>query len=162
MANPTGPDDRQPFDIPSIIDIFRKTFEGVFDALSALEQDGGDNNEKIMFAPKEEISVASLLETAEPQSTTPEITEEPSNDITGELSDFQKALGSLKSFFESELRLLEERLSEVLPLPPLSPPRGNGVAYDRFLGMYNELHGFTESISEEVDPGGQDTINTSA
>jgi hypothetical protein len=114
-----------------------------------------------MFAPKEEISVASLLETAEPQSPTPEIADEPTNGTTEELSDFQKAVGSLKSFFESELQLIEERLSEVLTIPPLSPPLGNGVAFDRFLGMYNELHGFTENISEELNPGEQDTIDTS-
>ncbi|GAG28055.1 unnamed protein product [marine sediment metagenome] len=36
-------------------------------------------------------------------------------------------------------------------LPPLSEPNGNGVAYDKFLAIYNEMRGIVpDTLNSEV------------
>ena len=87
---------------------------------------------------------------------------EPAAVSTSEVSAFQNALGDLRSFFENELLSIEKRLNEILALPALSYSQSNGLAYDRFLNMYNELHGLTLNSTENVSPDGEDSIETHA
>lgn len=48
-------------------------------------------------------------------------------------------LESLQAWFDDEIGKLEASMSESQTLPPLSAPRGNGVAYSKFLEIYNSL-----------------------
>jgi hypothetical protein len=62
--------------------------------------------------------------------------------------------GLIAAFNESLLSLLDStNVSTLLPDP--SPPNGNGVAYDKFLAIYNQLRGITPDenvpVSETID-----------
>jgi len=53
--------------------------------------------------------------------------------------DYQGFIESLTSSFTTALDGLINSLNEVNALPELSEPNGNGVAFDKFLAIYNEL-----------------------
>ena len=53
---------------------------------------------------------------------------------------------------------MEASLADLAILPPLSEPNGKGVAYDRFLKMYNEMIGENESSDDEATPSSGDGI----
>jgi len=78
-----------------------------------------------------------------------ELTEEP------QPSPIQQFVDKLIETFSSELAELEAALSQIQVLPELSEPSGNGVAYDKFLAIYNEMRGITGT---EPQPGAIDTI----
>ena len=48
-------------------------------------------------------------------------------------------VGELRAFVEEALASLATRPDDVRLLPELSAPRGNGVAYDRFVSQYQDL-----------------------
>ncbi len=54
-------------------------------------------------------------------------------------SPFQSFLENLEAAFAVAIDNLTSSLDEVKVLPELSEPKGNGVAYDKFLAIYNEL-----------------------
>ena len=56
--------------------------------------------------------------------------------MPGELT---AALASLTQTFDEALAELLGSIQITLALPELSPPSGNGVAYDKFLAIYNGL-----------------------
>jgi hypothetical protein len=47
----------------------------------------------------------------------------------------------LTSFFDAEVVVLKDTLSNTSALPELSEPNGNGVAFEKFLNIYNDLYG---------------------
>jgi len=53
----------------------------------------------------------------------------------------QQFVANLIETFNSRLNELETALAGVSVLPELSQPRGNGVAFEKFLAVYNELRG---------------------
>jgi len=56
-------------------------------------------------------------------------------------------LDDLHAAFSTAFDALQEALSAAGdPLPPLSPPSGNGAAYDKFLAIYNALRGGEEAV----------------
>ena len=54
----------------------------------------------------------------------------------------------LRGVFSASLEEFQEALSSASSLPDLSGPSGNGVAYAKFLAMYNELRG----VGGETEP----------
>lgn len=95
------------------------------------EEDPGDSD------PTDPVELAGQTVEQLAGTTEPTTTEEPADDpFAALLSAFKDALSS----FLGEVRLASQ-------LPDLSPPSGNGVAYEKFLAIYNELLG----ISNEVD-----------
>lgn len=54
-------------------------------------------------------------------------------------SPFQSFLENLEAAFAAAIDDLTSSLDEVKVLPELSEAKGNGVAYDKFLAIYNEL-----------------------
>jgi hypothetical protein len=48
------------------------------------------------------------------------------------------------------MEALNSTVNAAAALPPLSEPNGNGVAYEKFLAIYNELWG-ADPPSEELD-----------
>lgn len=67
-------------------------------------------------------------------------------------SEFDAAqfMESLITAFASELQKLETELAEISVLPPLSEPRGNGSAYQKFLTMYNDMHQIGNTAAPSV------------
>ena len=55
--------------------------------------------------------------------------------------DWQGFIDNLQSSFSGAMDDLTTAVSAVSVLPPLSEPNGNGVAYDKFLAIYNEMRG---------------------
>ena len=47
------------------------------------------------------------------------------------------------------MTILESRVDDLMALPPIGEPRGNGVAYGRFLAMYAEMN----SLATTPEPG---------
>lgn len=77
-----------------------------------------------------------------------ELTEEP------QPSPLEQFVEKLIETFSSGLVELEAALAQIQVLPELSEPSGNGVAYDKFLAIYNEMRGITDT---EPQPGAIDT-----
>lgn len=71
---------------------------------------------------------------------------------TGLEPDLQSYIEELESAFEAAMEELIGGLWEVQILPELSEPSGNGVAYEKFLAMYNELRG-VETAGDGPDEG---------
>ncbi|MFH1370641.1 MAG: hypothetical protein ABII09_05075 [Planctomycetota bacterium] len=51
--------------------------------------------------------------------------------------------------FDAALTNFINALGATQVLPELSPPKGNGVAYQKFLEIYNELYGLTAESTPE-------------
>ena len=64
--------------------------------------------------------------------------------------DWEGFIENLQSGFWGAMEDLTNALSAVSTLPPLAEPSGNGVAYEKFLAIYNELWG-TEPPAEDLD-----------
>jgi hypothetical protein len=64
---------------------------------------------------------------------------------------WQTFIEDLQSAFTTATNELTQAFAEVRILPELSEPNGNGVAYDKFLAIYNELRGLQSPIDEQPD-----------
>lgn len=58
---------------------------------------------------------------------------------------FNTALRELETWFGQRMDSLQSDVSAAQQLPPLSPPRGNGRAYDKFLEIYRTLNSGIEA-----------------
>ncbi|HUU17812.1 MAG TPA: hypothetical protein VMW72_11725 [Sedimentisphaerales bacterium] len=64
---------------------------------------------------------------------------------------WQTFIEDLKSAFTTTTNELSQAFAEVRILPELSEPNGNGVAYEKFLAIYNELRGLQSPTDEQPD-----------
>jgi len=65
--------------------------------------------------------------------------------------DWQGFIDNLQSSFSGAMDDLTTAVSAVSVLPPLSEPNGNGVAYDKFVAIYNEMRGIVpDTLNSEV------------
>jgi len=80
--------------------------------------------------------------------------EGPEPEIPAEAGfDYQGFIESITSSFMTSLEGLISALNEVNTLPELSEPNGNGVAFDKFLAIYNEMRneeGESGTVGEEL------------
>lgn len=85
-----------------------------------------------------------------PPFTTQEqdIISDTENSETTELP-WQTFIEDLQSAFAAAKDELTKTLGEVQILPELSEPNGNGVAYEKFLAIYNELHSVQTPIADQ-------------
>ncbi len=81
-----------------------------------------------------------------------DITSDTENSVTTELP-YQTFIDDLQSAFAAAMDELTQALGEVQILPELSEPNGNGVAYEKFLAIYNELRGLQTPTDEQ--PGSE-------
>jgi hypothetical protein len=51
----------------------------------------------------------------------------------------------LTSLFDTAVGELKDTLSNTSALPEISEPNGNGVAFEKFLNIYNDLYGIETS-----------------
>jgi len=64
---------------------------------------------------------------------------------------WQTFIEDLQSAFTTATNELTQAFAEVRILPELSEPNGNGVAYEKFLAIYNELRGLQSPTDEQPD-----------
>lgn len=112
----------------------------------AVEEAGGTVLETAAVDGEEVVAATALTVEAvielPAESLAPEATEET------EPSAISAFLESIGSVFESAVEGLSGALEAATTLPPLSEPSGNGVAYAKFLEMYNELRGVVPAEGE--------------
>ena len=73
------------------------------------------------------------------------MTETDGSATTTEPDGFTVALQKLQEWFETEVAALQKTVNDLKILPDPSEPRGNGVAYDRFLETYKGLEAGVDS-----------------
>lgn len=64
---------------------------------------------------------------------------------------WQTFIEDLQSAFTTATNELTQAFAEARILPELSEPNGNGVAYEKFLAIYNELRGLQSPTGEQPD-----------
>jgi hypothetical protein len=64
---------------------------------------------------------------------------------------WQTFIEDLQSAFTTTANELTQAFAEVQILPELSEPNGNGVAFEKFLAIYNELHGIQSTSDEQPE-----------
>ncbi len=87
-------------------------------------------------------TLSALLGGTSASEETTAVEEEVVLDTEGEASEpsvLEAFVEELRATFEAAFATLTDQLSAANPLPELSPPSGNGVAYEKFLAMYNAL-----------------------
>ncbi len=128
-------------------------FETLYDFFVALF---GLDSESIEVDPEEELVDAAASDTpplepgpaeAEPFTIVPE--EE------GLHVAMQQLFDKLAEIFAAARESLGIEFAEATFLPPLSEPNGNGVAYAKFLAVYNELQG----LDHDADSVPQETLS---
>ena len=77
-----------------------------------------------------------------------DITSDTENDDVPKLP-WQTFIEDLQSAFSAAMDELTHALGEVQILPELSGPSGNGVAYEKFLAIYDELRGVETSTNDQ-------------
>ncbi len=97
-------------------------------------------------------TITDVLETIPNEGEDVETAEAP-------LENAQTHLQMLETWFDDEVEKLEAAMSETQVLPPLSEPRGNGVAYSKFLEIYNSLTwGWKPESGTQVQAAGIDVL----
>jgi hypothetical protein len=145
-------------------DMFNSAVPQETDGLVAQLQSGFDNfvsSIRSAVNPTPEPDLEEPVETSAPlASSTPMIDTEPAvvaDDVTepekSASFDIDQFIAQLVETFSQKLQELEMALNDVQVLPELSQPRGNGVAYDKFLAAYNELRGSAEAepLPDRID-----------
>ena len=81
--------------------------------------------------------------------------EDDNSDITESSSmteqPWQTFLDNLQSAFTAASDEFTKAVNDLQILPELSEPNGNGVAYEKFLAIYNELRGINTTSDEQPD-----------
>lgn len=138
---------------PEVAGVVAEGTLGVEETAPAVD-DGVPAADDTAVVTEEAGGVAVVADIAAPLADDVELNAEP--------TEFSLALQSLQEWFEAEIGSLETTLSDLRSLPPLSEPRGNGVAYSRFLEMYNEMTGETGGGNDETAASPSPGIETAA
>lgn len=115
---------------PQLIQDIQAAFDTLTQTLSPLLVTAVEPSPEVSETENSEVVTA----TEEPASTEPTLLE------------------TLQDAFASALQVVQESLTSTDSiLPPLSPPSGNGSAYDKFLVTYNELYGSSQSSGSDIE-----------
>jgi hypothetical protein len=119
--------------IAGLENMFEALIESLSTALVAgvAEAQGEDNLIPEEDGAEDSAPVTPLTEDDEPAFATPPVPEVK--------SDFQTLIENVRAAFEAALEQIVTSLNEFDILPELSEPTGKGVAYQKFLAMYNEV-----------------------
>jgi len=98
-------------------------------------------------------ALRTLFTPAEQMQEEPNIPETEDEGITESSSTtelpWQTFLDNLQSAFTAASDELTKAVTELNILPELSEPNGNGVAYEKFLAIYNDLRGLNTPVAEQ-------------
>jgi hypothetical protein len=124
----------------ALIEELRSGFDNLLATLSATSTEDADQDSGAVNQVAEE--------TIAPETA-------PDQTDNSEETDLQTPVDELVDAFKTALEALANALNDVRVLPELSPPQGNGVAYQKFLEIYNQLRGVgasdTPADAELVD-----------
>lgn len=104
-------------------------------------------NEGTIEAPEEPVE-GDVGEVDEPADGTNTPNEEPAPEPELSLED---AIAALRESFDEALAALSDSINSIesdTQLPELSEPNGNGVAFDKFLSIYNQLLGGEPNVDD--------------
>lgn len=121
--------------------------------LGELEQPTGD--EPIITEMTTSQVEEPVLTELEPPVVEMPVVDEPKSPVPTE-QNYQGLIDELSSVFATSITELTEALNGVQVLPELSEPSGNGVAYEKFLAIYNQMwnvesDGDDTTTDEQVD-----------
>jgi len=153
-----------PFDASAAKEAMTTAFNGLIEALQAFAPAAAEES------PAGATAGGGAVPNALPETEDPAIAaaDTPATDpLTGQNSSatpaaltFTEALTNLQLWFDTEKATLETMRAASQSLPELSAPRGKGVAYERFLAVYDSLHTATSSAGSETggsEPAGIQT-----
>jgi len=156
-----------PFDATATMETMTTAFNGLIEALRAFEPTAVEESPAVATAEGgatldvlPETEEAAIAATTEGALTDP-LTGESSSAAPAPLP-FTEALTNLQQWFDTEKATLETMLAATQSLPELSAPRGKGVAYERFLAIYESLHTATSSAGTETGGSEPEGIQTEA
>ena len=138
--------------VESLSSIYKSAFEGLLADLTSIlivtEPEPADADASAEVPEGDEVNTTSVAD----GDSTPSVTEGEGEITT---TDFQALLDSMKELFESEFAALLESLNEINYLSVNTEPEGNGVAFDKFMAIYNDLL----SGEGSNDPGTTEPLN---
>jgi hypothetical protein len=91
--------------------------------------------------------VASEIQTISAEA----VDDTPAVDAESEQFDIQEFIAGLKTIFESELERLNAAIIDAGALPEIDPPNGNGVAFDKFMAILNDMENGNTEPPVEID-----------
>jgi hypothetical protein len=124
--------------ITSLRDLLTPSTEEPLPTSNPIEEEG-------LTAELESLAIENPTE-SEPESSDPVET------------DYTNYISEVSSVFTIAIADLTEALNNLAVLPELTEPTGNGVAYDKFLAIYNEMRGVETIDSEITNSEGLDGI----
>jgi hypothetical protein len=107
--------------------------------------------------PEEASDAVPAPENEDPIETVPDALPLPAPGVDGEIGDpsdtpeapsLEELITALVDSFEQSLASLITDIADARALAEPSPPRGNGVAYNKFLAIYNELRGVSGTVDD--------------
>ena len=130
----------------ALVDPFQSAFDALVENLTALLSPVDDVEE-----PALEVADAVRIDPKRPggdvidnpRESLEEPAEEPAMTV-------DEAIALLTGAFQEALTELFNSISEAMQLPDPSPPTGRGVAYDKFLAIYNQLRGNASAVDERA------------
>ena len=125
-------------DSSSVIGGLRDAFTGFLTSLqsiAAADDAGADSG----VAGEAAVAGTEASVTENGVQVNPEASETEGSATTTAPDGFTLALQKLQEWFETEIAALEKTVNDLQVLPDPSEPRGNGVAYDRFLETYKGM-----------------------
>lgn len=130
------------------VDAVATAFETFLQALQSLFSPPAEPQEP---PPPQDTAEGTGEETAPPPEETPPAEEPPAG------PDWQTFVENLQAAFSAGMEELTAAILNVKTLPELSEPNGNGVAYDKFLAIYNQMRGIEpagtgEALNETEPP----------
>jgi hypothetical protein len=124
----------------------RSAFDAFVAFLSEATSPPAEDTQQIqetVEATEENIEETSL---SSEQTTTEQTEESEQSEPAGFVEEMTTAFDTVLANFINSLRTTPV-------LPELTPPKGNGVAYQKFLEIYNDLYGLTnETPAQETTP----------
>jgi hypothetical protein len=138
-----------PFDADTVIKTMTDASIGLFSALNE-NKPAAEQEKSAMETTEGEVSATAESAIAGVDTPATDPLTEGSSSATPDTSIFLDALGNLQQWFNTEMAALETKLAATQSLPELSSQRGKGVAYERFLAIYNSLQTPTGSAGDET------------
>jgi hypothetical protein len=102
------------------------------------EETGGETEDAIESGEEETPAQVGLVGQEGGESPEPAPETAPATELDPQVTSY---IAGLEAAFETAMNELIGAVDGVAVLPELSQPSGNGVAYDKFLAIYNQLRG---------------------
>lgn len=136
-----------------------ESLHGVYSGLisPAAPQEPNVTEPELAGLLEDEDALTSEEQAAEQMAADPDkaLTEEPGGEIAVNedpgLTAFKAGMQELEGWFTQSLAELHGEVTAASELPPLSEPRGNGVAYAKFLEIYRNMNAGGEILGTQPE-----------